>query len=145
MGFMWADTLLAAEHAHVLRLMLWGGGSTLVGTALLAWLHMGRRRSPLLEQFGLQTAAWGAAELAFAAIARMGMGPRDLAAATRLDRLLWLELGLDGGYLLVGLTLVASGWALGRRLGMVGAGLAVVVQGAALALLHLLLAGQISR
>jgi hypothetical protein len=145
MEFMWADTLQAAEHAHVLRLMLWGVGSTLVGTALLAWLHMGRRRSALLEQFGLQTAAWGAAELVFAAIARAGVAPRDLAAATRLDRLLWLELGLDGGYLLVGLTLVASGWMLGRRLGMVGAGLAVVVQGAALALLHLLLAGQISR
>ena len=145
MGFMWADTLLAAEHAHVLRLLLWGGASTLVGTALLAWLYIGRRRSALLEHFGLQTAAWGAAELAFAAIARVSIAPRDLAAATRLDRLLWLELGLDGGYLLVGFTLVALGWALGRRLGVVGAGLAVVVQGAALALLHLLLAGQISR
>ncbi|NUO39398.1 MAG: hypothetical protein HOQ17_11455 [Gemmatimonadaceae bacterium] len=145
MDFMWADTLLAAERAHVLRLLLWGGGSTLVGTALLAWLHIGRRRSALLEQFGLQTAAWGAAELVFAAISRASLVPRDLAAATRLDRLLWLELGLDAGYLLVGLTLVASGWALGRRLGMVGAGLAVAVQGVALALLHLLLAGQISR
>jgi hypothetical protein len=145
MGFMWADTLQVAEHAHVLRLLLWGSGSAVVGTALLAWLHVGRRRSALLEQFGLQTAAWGAAELAFAAIARTSLAPRDLAGATRLDRLLWLELGLDGGYLLVGLTLVISGWALGRRLGMVGAGLAVVVQGVALALLHLLLAGQISR
>jgi hypothetical protein len=145
MGFMWADTLLAAERAHVLRLLLWGGGSALVGTGLLAWLSMGRRHSALLEQFGVQTAAWGAAELVFGALTRATMAPRDLAAATRLDRLLWLELGLDGGYLLVGLTLVASGWLLGRRLGMVGAGLAVVVQGVALALLHLLLAGQISR
>ena len=142
---MWADTLLAAERAHVLRLLLWGGGSTLVGTALLAWLYMGRRRSALLEHFGLQTAAWGAAELAFAGVSRASLAPRDLAAATRLDRLLWLELGLDGGYLLVGLTLVALGWTLGRRLGVVGAGLAVAVQGVALALLHLLLAGQISR
>jgi hypothetical protein len=145
MQFMWADTLLAAEHAHIVRLLLWGGGSAIAGTALLAWLHAGRHRSALLEQFGLQTAAWGAAELAFAAIARLSTGPRDLASATRLDRLLWLELGLDGGYVLVGLTLSVSGWLLGRRLGMVGAGLAVVVQGGALALLHLLLAGQISR
>ena len=145
MPFMWADTLLAAEHAHILRLLLWGGGSAVAGTALLAWLHAGRRRSALLEQFGLQTAAWGAIEVAIAAIARLSMEPRDLASATRLDRLLWLELGLDGGYVLVGLTLLASGWLLGRRLGMVGAGLAVVIQGVALALLHLLLAGQISR
>lgn len=142
---MWADTLLAAERAHVLRLLLWGGGSTLVGTALLAWLHMGRRRSALLEQFGLQTAAWGAAELVFGAISRASLAPRDLTAATRLDRLLWLEIGFDGGYLLVGLTLVALGWALGRRLGVMGAGLAIAIQGVALALLHLLLAGQISR
>jgi hypothetical protein len=142
---MWADTLLAAEHAHIVRLLLWGGGSAIAGTALLAWLHAGRRRSALLEQFGLQTAAWGAVEVAIAAIARLSMGPRDLAGATRLDRLLWLEIGLDGGYVLVGLTLLVSGRLLGRRLGMVGAGLAVLVQGIALALLHLLLAGQISR
>jgi hypothetical protein len=145
MPFMWADTLLAAEHAHIVRLLLWGAGSATAGTALLAWLHAGRRRSALLEHFGLQTAAWGAAELAVATVARLSMRPRDLASATRLDRLLWLELGLDGGYVLVGLTLLVSGWWLGRRLGMVGAGLAVVVQGVALALLHLLLAGQISR
>jgi hypothetical protein len=145
MGFMWADTLLAAERAHILRLLLWGGGSALVGTALLAWLHAGRRRSALLEQFGIQTAAWGAAELVLGAIARASVAAHDLAGATRLDRLLWFELGLDAGYILVGLTLVTSGWALGRRLGIVGAGLAVVVQGIALALLHLLLASQISR
>jgi hypothetical protein len=145
MEFMWADTLLAAERAHIARLLLWGAGSALVGTALFAWLHVGRRRSALLEQFGLQTAAWGAAELAGAAMARASVATRDLAGATRLDRLLWLEVGLDLGFVLVGLAILASGWGLGRRLGMVGAGLAVVVQGVALALLHLLLAGQISR
>ena len=145
MGFMWADTLLAAERAHALRLLLWGGGSALVGTALLAWLRVGRRRSQLLEQFGIQTAAWGAAVLVFGAIARASLAARDLAGATRLDRLLWLTLGLDIGYVLVGLTLLMTGWVVGRRLAMVGAGLAVVVQGGALALLHLLLASQISR
>jgi hypothetical protein len=46
---------------------------------------------------------------------------------------------------LVGLTLVVTGWMLGRRVGLVGAGLAVVVQGTALMLLDLLLASQISR
>ena len=142
---MWADTLLAAERAHVIRLLVWGGGSVLLGTALLAWLYVGRRRSVLLEHFGIQTAAWGAVELALGAIARASMVTRDLAAATRLDRLLWLNIGLDAGYVLVGLTLVVTGWMLGRRLGAVGAGLAIVVQGIALTLLHLLLASQISR
>jgi hypothetical protein len=145
MGFMWADTLLAAERAHVLRLLVWGGGSVIAGTALLAWLNMGRRRSTLLEHFGIQTAAWGAVVLAIGAVARAGLAPRDLAGATRLDRLLWLNIGLDVGYALVGVTLIVVGWRMGRRLGLVGAGLAVVLQGFALALLDLVLAGQISR
>jgi hypothetical protein len=145
MQFMWADTLLAAESAHIVRLLVWGAGSVLLGTALVAWLHMGRRRSALLEHFGIQTAAWGAAELAFGALAHSSLTARDLAAATRLDRLLWLNIGLDAGYVLVGITLLVTGWMLGRRMGLIGSGLAVVVQGAALAVLHLLLAGQISR
>ncbi len=142
---MWADTLLAAERAHVIRLLAWGAGSAFLGSALLAWLYLGRRRSALLEHFGIQTAAWGTVELALGAVAWSSLGYRDLAAATRLDRLLWLNVGLAGGYVLVGLTLLLVGWRAGRRLGLMGAGLAVVVQGTALALLDLLLAGQISR
>jgi hypothetical protein len=45
----------------------------------------------------------------------------------------------------VGVSLAITGWKLGRRLGLVGAGIGVVVQGAALLLLDLLLASQISR
>ena len=142
---MWADTLLAAERAHLVRLLVWAGGSLIAGTALLAWLQIGHRRSALLEHFGLQTAGWGAAELAFGTVARASLAVRDLAGATRLDRLLWLNIGLDGGYVLVGTALVVTGWMLGRRLGLIGAGLAIVLQGVALALLDLLLAGQISR
>lgn len=142
---MWADTLLAAERAHVIRLLVWGGGSMVAGTALLAWLRAGRRRSALLEHFGLQTAAWGAVELSLGLILRGSLAVRDLSGATRLDRFLWLNVGLDGGYLLVGATLVVTGWSLGRRMGMVGAGIAVVLQGIALALLDLVLASQISR
>jgi len=145
MDFMWADTLLAAERAHVIRLLVWGGGSMVAGTALLAWLRAGRRRSALLEHFGLQTAAWGAVELSLGLFLRGSLAVRDLSGATRLDRFLWLNVGLDGGYLLVGATLVVTGWLLGRRMGMVGAGIAVVLQGIALALLDLVLASQISR
>jgi hypothetical protein len=142
---MWADTLLAAERAHLIRLLVWGGASVLVGTALLAWLRAGARRSRLLEQFGIQIAAWGVLDLARAALARSTLIPRDLAAATRLDRVLWLNIGLDIGYLLVGTALALTGWQVGRRLGLIGAGLGVVVQGIALMVFDLLLASQISR
>jgi hypothetical protein len=49
------------------------------------------------------------------------------------------------GYALVGLTLVVIGWRAVSRLGLVGAGIAIVLQGAALTTIDLLLAGQISR
>jgi hypothetical protein len=145
MSFMWADTLLAAEGAHLLRILLWGAASLLVGTGLLAWLRLGARRSALLEQFAIQTAAWGTAEVALAALARASLGIRDLTAATRLDRLLWLNLGLDAGYVMLGLALAIAGWRLARHLGYVGAGIAIIVQGGALALLDLTFAIQISR
>ncbi len=145
MSFMWADTLLTAEGAHLLRLLAWGAASLLVGTALLAWLRAGRRRSPLLEQFAIQTAGWGAAEIALASVARASLSARDLAGATRLDRLLWLNIGLDAGYMMLGLALAIVGWRLARHLGYVGAGVAIVVQGGALMLLDLAFAAQISR
>ena len=142
---MWADTLLAAEGAHLLRILLWGAASLLVGTGLLAWLRLGARRSMLLEQFAIQTAAWGTAELALAGLARASLAMRDLTAATRLDRLLWLNLGLDAGYVMLGLALAIAGWRLARHPGYMGAGIAIIVQGSALALLDLTFAVQISR
>jgi hypothetical protein len=142
---MWADTLLAAERAHLLRLILWGASSLLVGTALVAMLRIGRPRSSLLKHFGIQTAVWGAVELGVALILLRSLALRDLAGATRLDRTLWMRIGLDMGYVLVGITLAVIGWRAMRRLGFVGAGIAIILQGTALAVIDLLLAGQISR
>jgi len=142
---MFADTLLALERAHLLRLGAWAIGSLLAGTLLLALVALRRAAGPqpLLRHFGIQTAAWGAVDLAIVLWAWRGLALRDHAGATALDRFLWLNLGLDVGYVAVGATLAVAGWTLGRRLGAVGAGLGVVVQGAALFLLDLLLVRQI--
>jgi hypothetical protein len=142
---MWADTLLAAERAHLLRLALWGAASLLVGTALVVMLHLARPRSPLLKHFGIQTAVWGAVELGAALLLLRSLALRDLSGATQLDRLLWMNIGLGMGYALVGLTLVVIGSRSSSRFGLVGAGIAIVLQGAALTTIDLLLAGQISR
>lgn len=142
---MWADALLAMEQAHLLRLLAWGAASTLVGSALLAWMALRAQRSPLLRHFALQTAAWGAVEMALSLWWYRTSATRDIAAATRLDRMLWLNIGLDVGYVMAGVALAVAGWRIGRRLGLVGAGMGVVVQGLALALLDLLLATRISR
>ena len=145
MPFMWADNLLASERAHLLRLLAWGATAVLVGTALMTWLLVRGRASELLRHFAIQTVSWGAVELAIAVAGWNALVPRNLASATRLDRIVWLNIGLDVGYVLVGATLVTLGWRIGRRLGVVGAGLGVIVQGAALALLDLVLAIHISR
>jgi hypothetical protein len=142
---MWADTLLAAERSHLLRLVLWGGASVLTGTALLAVLRVRGQRSTLLELFALVTAAWGAVDMGLAACGLRSLAVRDLAAATRFDRFLWLNVGLDMGYVIVGLTLLIIGWRGARRAGLFGAGIGVIVQALALVILDLLLAGQISR
>jgi hypothetical protein len=142
---MWADTLLDSERVHLLRLLAWSAASMLAGTAILAWLRVGGRRSSLLVHFAIQAALWGAVSGAIGLVVSSRLATRDLAAATRLDRFLWLNIGLDVGYVLVGATLVTVGLKLGRRLGLVGAGVGVVVQGCALGVLDLLLAAQISR
>jgi uncharacterized protein DUF6992 len=134
---MWSDTLLALERAHLLRLLVWGGTSVVVGTGLLAWLMVRRYDSALLRSFSLQTSLWGLVNLAIAGRGLSRLADRDLGSATQLDRLLWLSTGLDIGLILVGLTLAATGWIVGRRLGAVGAGIGVLVQGAGLLFLDL--------
>jgi hypothetical protein len=126
---MWADTLLSLERGHLLRLALWAGACTLSGTSLLAWLLVRRTSAPLLRHFAIQTATWGAVNLAIVAWAWQGLAYRDYAAAQRLLNVLWLNTGLDAGYAAVGVTLAVTGG--------VGAGLGVLVQGVALALLDL--------
>ncbi len=143
---MFADTLLALERAHLARLLVWALGSILSGTALLALVAVRRAAGPLplLRHFAIQTAAWGVINLAIVVWARRGLKLRDYAGARSLDRILWLNLGLDVGYIGVGVTLAVAGWLLGRRFGAVGAGVGIVVQGVALFLLDLVLVRQLA-
>ena len=142
---MFADTLLAAERGHLLRLALWGAMSVVAGSAILALLSARRVRSLLLQHFAIQTAAWGAVDLAICAAAWRGLTLRDLTGAVALDRFLWFNIGLDVGYVAVGVTLAVVGWRLTRSLALIGAGIGVIVQGIALALLDLVLASLITR
>ena len=141
----WADSLLQIEQLHLLKLQLWAILSVVVGSAVITLLRVRRAESPLLTHFAIQSAAWGAVDLAIVLWARRGLHLRDLADAVALDRFVWLNIGLDVGYVAVGLTLAVVGWRLGRRLGLVGAGFGVVIQGLALTVLDLQLAAAIVR
>ncbi len=141
----WADALLEFERLHLLKLSLWGSLSVAVGVLLFTALKLRRSDSELLKHFAIQTGAWGVLDLAIVFWARRHLELRDLAQAVSLDRFVWLNIGLDAGYVAVGATLAVVGWRLGRRLGLVGAGLGIIVQGLALALLDLQLAATIVR
>lgn len=75
----------------------------------------------------LRLVTWGAASVV--------LGTIDLQDAAQLDRFLWLNVGLDAGYVGIGATLAIAAWVLGRRWGGVGAGVAIVIQGLALLVL----------
>lgn len=141
---MWSDVLLTLERTHLLRLALWGGTSVLAGTLVLAMLRIRQSQSPLLTHFAIQTAAWGAVDLAICAWAWRGLALRDFDGAASLVNVLWLNVGLDAGYAGIGATLAICAWRMGRKLGGVGAGIGIVVQGLALALLDLVLIAQIA-
>jgi len=141
----WADVILSAERQYLLRVLGWGALSILLGTALVVLLAARRIRSPLLTHFALQTVAWGAVIALIAGAAWSGVHLRDVGGAARLERLLWMRIGLDVGLVGVGATLIFTGRTTGRRMHFIGAGVAIVVQGMALLLLDLQFAGMVSR
>jgi hypothetical protein len=141
----WSDTLLRAEQQHLLRLLAWAALSIVAATALAATLAARRIRSPLLQQFALQMAAWGVVIGLTAAINFRGATLRDLACAARLERLVWMNVGLDAGYVGIGATLAITAWTLARRMSLVGAGVGIAAQGLALLVLELQFAAVVSR
>ena len=142
---MWSDTLLAAERSHILRVILWAVTSATLGTALLLIITVRRVVAPVVQWFATQALVWGLLELVVAATTWRSLAMRDVSAATRLDRLTWLHIGLDAGIVGIGLTLAVVAWLQGRRLAVIGAGLGVVVQGLGLLLLNLTFASLLAR
>ena len=141
---MLADTLQSLERSYLFQLLAWAMASVLIGTVMLAWIKHRSWQTVLLQRFSLQTALWGVMESVVALLLLTRLSPRDLAGAIRLDRMVWLSIGLEIGLVLVGFAFVWSG-SRAQRAALVGTGGAIVLQGAALATLHLALAAQLSR
>ena len=141
----WADIILSAERQHLLRLLAWSGLSIILGTSVVVVVAARRIRSPLLTHFALQTIAWGVLIALVAGVAWRGLHLRDVGGAARLERLLWMRIGLDLGGIAVGTTLALMSRVTTRRMELVGAGLGLIVQGVALLLLDLQFAGLVSR
>jgi hypothetical protein len=90
-------------------------------------------------------AAWGAGFGAIAIVRWTTLPTRDLSGAARLERLVWLNIGLDVGFVGIGAALAVTAWVLGRRAGLLGAAIGVAIQGLALVVIELQFAAAISR
>ena len=132
---MWADTLLAAERAFLLRFIIWGASCAALGLAILAVGAVRRRRTPMLDQFAIQTATWGSVAFAIALAGWWQAGLRDHAGAAHLARLVQGMLAVDAGMIGGGLALWFRGWRRSRD-GTLGAGVGLLVQGIACLALH---------
>lgn len=140
---MFADTLFELEKGHLLRLGLWAAASVVCGIVILLMLHLRKSNAPFLRHFAIQMAAWGAVDLALVAWGWKGLTLRDYAGSVQLNQFLWLNVGLDAGYVAVGITLALAGGMLAKRMGLLGAGIGVVVQGFVLFVLDLRLLSMI--
>ena len=131
---------VAAEAAHLWRVGAWGAANVAAGTAL--WQASDRDTGR--RAFGVQSAAWGVINVGIAAVglAAAGDAPAGglaeaLRAEGRLGDVLWVNMGLNAGYVAVGTTL----YAVGARAGVArpevwkGHGAAVVLQGVGLLVL----------
>jgi hypothetical protein len=141
----WSDVLFGAERGFLLGMLAWAAASIVAGTAIIAWQRLRRETSPLLGAFGVTTAMCGVLEAGFAAARLARLAERDLAGAVRLDRMMWFGVGLVVGLAIAGALLAITSWRGGRRLGGVGCGIALTVQGFATMVLALGLIASISR
>lgn len=142
---MWSDTLLAAERGHLIRIVIWAVTSAVLGTTVVTIIAVRRMSAPIALWFGIQTLVWGSVELIIAAARWSALSMRDVSAATRLDRLTWLAIGIDVGITGAGITAVLMAWRLTRNLRALGGGLGVVVQGLGLLVLDLTFASILAR
>ena len=142
---MWSDTLLAAERSHLIRVLLWAATSATLGSVLVALVTVRRLNAPIVSWFAIQTVVWGTVELMIAVGRWQSLSMRDVSAATRLDRLTWLAIGLDVGLIGVGVSTALLAWRPRHSLGAFGGGLGVLVQGLGLLVLDLTFASILGR
>ena len=88
---------------------------------------------------------WGVVLAAIAALEWHGLHLRDVSGEIHLEHVLWLNIGLDAGFVGIGAVLAGAGRALARNVAAMGAGVAIAVQGLALLLIDLQLAAVVSR
>ncbi len=147
----------AAEADHLRRLGLWGASSVVGGAGLFALSQpalLGDGAPRQLEGFAIQSMAWGGINLAIVAIGSLApkttptmstmstmskMRADALDAEDDLAKVLWVNVGLDVGYMMAGGTMMAASQ-LGAEpsVDWLSHGAGIVTQGAGLFILDLI-------
>ena len=130
-----SEAHLAAQRAHLYRVLGWGGLNVAVGAALLLAADRSSQRGRF--GFGVQSAAWGTINMGIAVVGLLA-GDGDVAQtvqeALRAENgyadILLFNLGLNVAYASVGATLIAvSGRGVAHPEAWRGHGAALIVQG----------------
>ncbi len=119
---------------HLKRLAIWSGISVLGGIKLIGLFAT----MDVVRAAGFMTAGWAGVNLIIAALGWNGKPPQSRA---QFREFLWLNQGLNAGYVGVGLTLALAG----SGPSVIGSGWAVVPQGLALLVLDGLLLRRVPR
>lgn len=121
-------------RGHLLRLAIWSGASLLLGV-ILAGLFGSME---LLRSAGVMTAGWAVVNLMIVAGGWNGKPP---ASQAQFREFIWLNQGLNLGYVGVGLSLALAA----NSAAVTGSGWAVVPQGLALLVLDGILLRRVPR
>jgi hypothetical protein len=141
----WADLVLRAEREHAIVLLVWAALSLIMATASLVLAKAGRQQSSVLGGFASQLAMWALAIGVVGIVEWNQLTMRDLAAATRLERLMYARAGFDVGIIGAGGVLAGASHILARSARGLGAAAAIAAHGLALLVIDLRLIAAISR
>jgi hypothetical protein len=133
----WPDELggLRLElRDHLKRLAIWSGISVLVGIKLIGLFA----NAEVVRSAGVMTAGWAVVNLIIVGASWNGKPP---ASRAQFREFIWLNQGLNAGYVGVGLALALAG----SSAAVVGSGWAVVPQGLALLVLDGILLRRVPR
>jgi len=127
-------------HQHLIRLGIWALFSIVFGVVIL----LAKRQNLAAQHFSVQFIVWGLIDGIIVLFGLRDNSRPDLVAAIKLREFLWLNEGLDVGYVAVGITLIIVGrWSKVNSASLIGAGLGVMIQGFLLLLLDGLLLWQL--
>jgi hypothetical protein len=126
-------------HQHLIKLGIWAIFS-IVSSLVILWKGY---KNHFWQNFGLQFLVWGLIDGIIVAIGLRDTTRLDITGIIGLREFLWLNEGLDIGYVAVGITLFLVGKHANYSAKLVGAGSSVFIQGAVLLLLDSILIWQL--